>query len=216
MASEPEKKPVKGILKHTSSIDKATKREVEFDEMNILATFHPPGKDYGHMKVDEPPTPYNKFSDAEEDDEAGERRGSAGNLQAGGLDPSLLASRLAESGEEGGSQKSAHIVGGEESSEEDENETAEERAKRKAFELKRKLHYNEFAAVQLAKKLMSEEEDDDEDEGGDKKEENANQNAEGFALGRSSEPTTESMDSGNVGSEDSVMNDVNMVCESGE
>ena len=32
------------------------------------------------------------------------------------------------------------------------------------FERKRKFHYNEFAAVQLAKRLMSEEEDDDEDD----------------------------------------------------
>lgn len=36
-------------------------------------------------------------------------------------------------------------------------------ARRKHFEMKRNLHYNEFAAVQLAKKLMSEEEEDDED-----------------------------------------------------
>ena len=32
------------------------------------------------------------------------------------------------------------------------------------FELKRKLHYNEFQAVQLAKRLMAEEEDDDDDD----------------------------------------------------
>lgn len=30
------------------------------------------------------------------------------------------------------------------------------------FEVKRKIHYNEFAAVQLAKKLMSEEGEEDE------------------------------------------------------
>lgn len=168
MATEEKKKPVKGILKSSSSFDhekhKEQKdkhdKEMKWDEMNILATHHPPDKDYGHMKIDEPPTPYSKSSDVEDDDdeeEDGDK--SAGGSGMGDILPEDIANRLAETQR----PRATSFSEGDDSSE-DENETEEDRAKRKQFEQKRKLHYNEFQAVILAKQLMEEEEEEDEDE----------------------------------------------------
>ncbi|GFO41658.1 protein phosphatase inhibitor 2 [Plakobranchus ocellatus] len=159
MASTSEK-PKKGILKHSGSVDHS-KKEIEWDEMNILATYHPPDKDYGFMKVDEPPTPYNKASISDNEDEAAlERKGSVSSVPE--LDPAQLAERL---GENKPTEGEKHFYDNDsEESEENENETEEERKKRKAFLLKRKMHYNEFQAVQLAKKLMAEEDDEDDDD----------------------------------------------------
>ncbi|XP_058793415.1 protein phosphatase inhibitor 2-like [Phymastichus coffea] len=147
MAENLGKRPSKGILKTSSSFDnqeapsRATK-ETKWDEMNIIATLHPADKDYGHMKIEEPKTPYNFEGVQHEDDH---------------LDSSAVASKLAKN--------TKPKIFEESSEEEEDEETPEEKEKRKAFEAKRKCHYREWEAVQLArKKLLEEDEDEDEDE----------------------------------------------------
>lgn len=162
MADNLQKRPSKGILKNSSSFDKQDSRssnsfvrrkskETKWDEMNIIATLHPPDKDYGHMKIDEPKTPYNYEDLGENLDE---------------LDASELAEKIRI-----GTAQPPRVMQSNSDDDDDDDEdemiSPEERAKKKDFESKRKKHYNEFYAVKLARKLLEEEEDEDEENDND-------------------------------------------------
>ncbi|CAL4064404.1 unnamed protein product, partial [Meganyctiphanes norvegica] len=157
------KQPRKGILKNSSSFDEKERhrdKAAKWDEMNILATLHPKDKDYGHMKIEEPKTP---FAHGNEDGGSGD--------EEDGLDANELAKKI-QLGIASPPRAMKELV---ESSEEESEESPEEREKRKMFEMKRKQHYNEYMAVKLARKLM---ENDDEDEDEDEKEKGDSANKE--------------------------------------
>ena len=116
--------------------------------MNILQTLHPPDKDYGFMKIDEPKTPYSY----EESDEADGTSEQTKPIQPDKLDCETLARKMSTSDRRLSIDDSACVSG-----DDDDGEQLTEEAlmRKKEFEKRRRSHYNEFQ-VSLSLLLITE------------------------------------------------------------
>ncbi|XP_078525853.1 protein phosphatase inhibitor 2-like isoform X5 [Lissotriton helveticus] len=131
--------------------DSTRRKSQRWDEKNILATYHPPGKEYGLIKVDEPKTPFNRILD----DGTEEDRPTGGTfLNPVALTPELLAERLAAL--DGITPKALQAVEGRSRSRQQDS------ASKREFIKKRKSHYNEGRFLSQSPPANFEDESDEE------------------------------------------------------
>ena len=138
----------RSILKRAKE-EKKEAGGLQWDEMNIIATLHPKDKEYGHMKIVEPKTPYNHDSDDEN------------------IEDKAVVSEVADRAEK---DPNAFVYKEPpppcvemDSGSGDEPCTPEQSALKEVFKKKRKLHYNEGSFMKQAREMArrSMVEDDD-------------------------------------------------------
>ncbi|XP_037678178.1 protein phosphatase inhibitor 2 family member C [Choloepus didactylus] len=167
-ASAASQRPIKGILKNKTSAASSVvapaeqpggameeamrKKSQKWDESNILATYRPACKDYGLMKMNKPSTPYLATLDDGEDPVNDSETWEA-------TTPDLIAKKRAASETSEPKAEEQESTG-----EENLNIPLDKEEKRRQFEMKRKLHYNEGLNIKFARQLISKDLQAEEDE----------------------------------------------------
>ncbi|XP_004619191.2 protein phosphatase inhibitor 2-like isoform X2 [Sorex araneus] len=168
-ASTASHRPIKGILKNKSSTTSTVVGAAEqpdprgvpeelsktaLEARTVLAPFPAADPDYGLLHVPQPGSPDHRRAGRAEDAASDSDASDAGT-------PALLAKKLAAAK---GSEIKFRVQELESSGDEDNDLSPEEREKKRQFEIKRKLHYNEGLNIKLARELISKDLNEDERE----------------------------------------------------